>query len=25
VAVAFRRGLLGREEDGGDGRIRTDE
>lgn len=25
VSVAFRRGLLGWEEDGGDGRIRTDE
>ena len=25
VSVAFRRGLLGRDEDGGDGRIRTDE
>ena len=25
VSLAFRRGLLGRDEDGGDGRIRTDE
>jgi DNA-binding CsgD family transcriptional regulator len=25
VSVAFRRGILGRDEDGGDGRIRTDE
>ena len=25
ISVAFRQGLLGRDEDGGDGRIRTDE